>query len=74
MPENVYLKLREFLDQFPLGFPQTESGVEIKILKRLFTEKEAETALLLTPFPEEAFLLVSPNIGKSRLGVAIQKM
>ncbi len=55
MPENVYLKLREFLDQFPLGFPETESGVEIEILKKLFTEKEAETALLLTPFPEEAF-------------------
>src|SRR5208337_1903204 len=43
----------EFLNQFPLGFPQTPSGVEIKILKRLFTEEEAETALLLTPFPEE---------------------
>jgi NAD-dependent dihydropyrimidine dehydrogenase PreA subunit len=27
--------------------------VEIKILKKLFTEEEAETALLLTPFPEE---------------------
>jgi hypothetical protein len=28
-----YFKLREFLDQFPLGFPQTPAGVEIKILK-----------------------------------------
>jgi formate hydrogenlyase subunit 6/NADH:ubiquinone oxidoreductase subunit I len=28
--------------------------VEIKILKRLFTEEEANTALLLTPVPEEA--------------------
>ncbi|MCP4668303.1 MAG: 4Fe-4S ferredoxin, partial [Deltaproteobacteria bacterium] len=54
MPENSYLKLREFLDQFPLGFPQTESEVEFKILKRLFTEEEAETALLLNPFPEDA--------------------
>jgi electron transport complex protein RnfB len=41
-----YFKLREFLDQFPLGFPQTPAGVEIKILKRLFTVEEAETTLL----------------------------
>ena len=47
------MKLREFLDQFPLGFPQTPSGVEIKILKRLFTEEEANIAVLLTPFPEQ---------------------
>jgi electron transport complex protein RnfB len=54
MSDTSYLKLREFLDQFPLGFPQTPSGVEIKILKRLFTEEEADIAVLLTPFPEQA--------------------
>jgi len=53
MSDASYLKLREFLDQFPLGFPQTPSGVEIKILKRLFTEDEADIAVLLTPFPEQ---------------------
>jgi electron transport complex protein RnfB len=53
MSDGPYVKLRESLDRFPLGFPQTPSGVEIKILKRLFTEEEAETTLLLTPLPEE---------------------
>ena len=53
MSDVPYAKLREFLNQFPLGFPQTPSGVEIKILKRLFTVEEAETTLLLTPLPEE---------------------
>ena len=53
MSDDPFLKLREFLDQLPLGFPQTSSGVEIKILKRLFTEEEAKIAVLLTPFPEE---------------------
>lgn len=52
MSDPAYIKLREFLDQFPLGFPQTESGVEIRILKKLFTEEEAGIAILLTPFPE----------------------
>jgi len=53
MSNTHYLKLREFLDQFPLGFPRTPSGVEIKILKRLFSEEEAKMAVLLTPFPEK---------------------
>ncbi len=54
MSEDPFLKLREFLDQLPLGFPKTSSGVEIKILRRLFTEEEAKIAVLLTPLPEEA--------------------
>jgi electron transport complex protein RnfB len=54
MSEAPYLKLREFLDRFPLGFPKTASGVELEILKRLFTPEEAETATYLSPFPEES--------------------
>jgi NAD-dependent dihydropyrimidine dehydrogenase PreA subunit len=54
MSEAIYAKLREFLDQFPIGYPSTASGVEIEILKRLFTPEEAEIAMLLTPIPEEA--------------------
>lgn len=57
MSDSVYYELREFLDRFPVGFPQTDSGVEIEILKKLFTQEEAETALLLTPLPEEAILI-----------------
>jgi len=59
MSDPVYYKLREFLDRFPVGFPQTDSGVEIKILERLFTPQEAETALLLAPLPEEASLIAA---------------
>jgi Na+-translocating ferredoxin:NAD+ oxidoreductase subunit B len=51
--EGVYRALQEFLDGFPLGFPATASGVEIKILQRLFTPGEAEIAVLLSPLPEE---------------------
>jgi len=54
-----YEKLRAFLDRFPLGFPRTESGVEIEILKRLFTEDEARTAVLLSPMPEEVSLIAA---------------
>ena len=52
MSVNSYEKLREFLDTFPVGFRKTQSGVEIEILKRLFTEEEAELATFLTIRPE----------------------
>lgn len=54
MPDEPYLNLRDFLDKFPLGFPKTSLGIEIKILKKLFTEEEAKIAVLLTPIPEGA--------------------
>jgi H+/Na+-translocating ferredoxin:NAD+ oxidoreductase subunit B len=57
MSEDVFGRLQEFLNRLPLGFPSTKSGVEIEILKRLFSEEEAEIALLLSPFPEEARLI-----------------
>lgn len=59
MKGTAYTRLQEFLNQFPLGFPRSGSGVEIEILKKLFTEKEAQHATLLTPFPEEASQIAS---------------
>jgi ferredoxin len=50
--EDPYVRLQEFLDQFPLGFPKTTSGVEIKILKKLFTEEEARLVVMLPILPE----------------------
>jgi len=46
---DVYEKLRERLDMFPQGFAKTKSGVELKILKRLFKPEEAEIMLHLKP-------------------------
>jgi Pyruvate/2-oxoacid:ferredoxin oxidoreductase delta subunit len=54
MNVDSYKKLREFLDQFPIGFRKTDSGVEIEILKRLFSEEEAELTTFLTIRPERA--------------------
>ncbi len=38
---DVYDELRSFLDGIPNGFPKSESGIEIRILKRIFTPEEA---------------------------------
>jgi len=53
MTKDIYQKLAEHLDNMPGGFPSTESGVELRILRRLFTPEEARIALRLTLFPEE---------------------
>ncbi len=52
--ESLYRRLQQHLDRMPVGFPATQSGVEIRILKYLFTPEEAEIALALSAIPEPA--------------------
>jgi len=52
MKEDIYRKLQEHLNQHPMGFPATQSGVEIKLLQKLFEENEAHIALMLIPEPQ----------------------
>ncbi|MBU1450102.1 MAG: 4Fe-4S dicluster domain-containing protein [Proteobacteria bacterium] len=54
MTTDVFQKLAHHLDSLPGGFPPTEDGVELKILKKLFTPEQAELALCCTLIPEEA--------------------
>ena len=58
--DTVYRKLQEYLDSLPIDYPETESGVEIRILKSLFTPQEAEIALKLKFIPQEARALFRP--------------
>ena len=51
---DVYDRLRERMDDFSTGYPKTDSGVEIRILKKLFAEEEADLFVQLTPMFESA--------------------
>jgi electron transport complex protein RnfB len=42
MTDSVYNRLAKVLDTLPNGFPSTESGVEIKLLKKVFTPEQAD--------------------------------
>jgi Na+-translocating ferredoxin:NAD+ oxidoreductase subunit B len=42
MSDDVYRKLAKVLDTLPNGFPSTEDGIEIKLLKRIFQPEQAE--------------------------------
>ena len=44
----IYEQLRECIDRYSVGFVATPSRVELKILKRLFTEDEAAVYIALT--------------------------
>jgi electron transport complex protein RnfB len=52
MEPDIYRQLQRHLDQSPVPFPETESGVEISLLKKLFDETEANIALKLSAVPE----------------------
>ncbi len=47
MDINAYEALRKHLDKFPTGFPKSEGNIEIAILKKFFSEEEAEIAVHL---------------------------
>jgi len=55
--DNLYQKLARHLDGLPGGFPPTQSGVELRILRRLFAEDEAALALHLGLIPVEAAII-----------------
>lgn len=57
MENDLYYKLAKHLDNLPGGFPETESGVELRILKRLFTPDDAELALSLSLIAEEPHVI-----------------
>ncbi len=52
MKANIYRQLQRHLDNMPVPFPETESGVEIDLLKHLFDEEEAGIALKLSALPD----------------------
>ncbi|MBN1334413.1 MAG: 4Fe-4S binding protein [Deltaproteobacteria bacterium] len=64
---DVYERLARFLDDLPGAFPRTESGVEMRILRRLFTPDEAELALHLTLLHEE------PRVVARRAGIEVEE-
>jgi electron transport complex protein RnfB len=54
MDEEVYRKLAQRLDAIPNGFPSSESGVELRLLSKIFTPDEAALASVMRLTPESA--------------------
>jgi electron transport complex protein RnfB len=67
MTTDIYEKLADYLDHLPAGFPRTESGVEIRILRQLFSPEDASLALYLSLIAEE------PRVIAFRAGISLDK-
>lgn len=75
MSEDLYKRLREFFNAMPGGFPATDSGVEIKILKKLYTPEEAELTMELKEEPEEVSGIASRiSMDESELAQKLEEM
>jgi ferredoxin len=67
MEKDTYKKLAEHLDNLPGGFTPSHTGVELRLLKRLFTPEEAELSVHLTLEREEAGAIAN------RAGISIDE-
>ncbi|HSN55285.1 MAG TPA: hypothetical protein VLT32_11465, partial [Candidatus Sulfomarinibacteraceae bacterium] len=54
---DVYQRLARALDGLPHGYPSTESGVELRILRKIFSPEDADMALRLKVLPETAAMI-----------------
>jgi Fe-S-cluster-containing hydrogenase component 2 len=54
MTADVYQRLARALDRLPNGYPATDSGVELEILRRIFSPEDAAMTLELKAIPETA--------------------
>jgi len=72
---DIYTKLARHLDNLPGGFPATESGIELKILRRLFTREEADIALRLTMKPDTVDTIAErSDLPDRELGERLEEM
>lgn len=67
MKDNIYRRLQEKINGYFPGFPASSSGVELKILKILFSEKDAELYMKMDPNPETLEMIAQ------RLGEDVHK-
>jgi Fe-S-cluster-containing hydrogenase component 2 len=76
--ENVYRRLQQHIDNMPVGYPATESGVELRVLQHFFTPEEAEMALHLSAIPEPVEKIHrrarKAGIGLEQLKESLQRM
>ena len=69
--DNVYVELQKHLDKQAVGFPATKSGVEIRILKELFTPEQASLGLYLKYQPQSALDIFNQAKGT---GISLEKV
>jgi electron transport complex protein RnfB len=78
MTDDAYRKLAQRLDAIPNSFPASESGVELRLLAKLFAPEEAALASVMRLIPETptdiaASAGVDPEVADRLLGETAQR-
>ena len=79
--DSPYRELQQHLDRQPVGFPPSGSGADIRLLKHIFTPKEARIAACLSHepggldkiFPGAKYLVSSVGELEERLTAMVKK-
>jgi ferredoxin len=50
--DSLYRRLQQHLDRMPVGFPATATGIELRVLKHLFSPEDATVALAVSAIAE----------------------
>ncbi len=75
MGEDIYRELRKAVDGHGYGFAASISGIELQLLRRLFTEEEAETYIRLTSDLETPEQVAARTDGDpERLAIVLEGM
>ncbi len=75
MNKELYVQLRKHLDRQPGGFPETQSGAEIDILKRFYTPEQAKISLKMTTLPESAVKIAKKlKMDEKKAGERLEQM
>jgi Pyruvate/2-oxoacid:ferredoxin oxidoreductase delta subunit len=73
--DHVYEQLAEALDKLPNGFPRTASGIEIRLLKKIFSPEEASLASQLSGSMESADAIAKrTELSLEEAGEKLKKM
>ena len=75
MPDDVYRQLAKRLDEIPNGFTPTESGVELRLLAKIFEPDEAKLACIMTLTPKPAEEIAAKvNLDKDHVDSTLKAM
>lgn len=68
--KNFHQLRKEIDERMPLGIPSTDSGIEIELLKQIFTPEEAEVAIHLSALPE-SLKKIHKRVTKAGINISI---
>ncbi|HDZ19050.1 MAG TPA: 4Fe-4S dicluster domain-containing protein [archaeon] len=71
---SVYRELQQLLHTLPIGFPETKSGADIRILKHLFSPEEAKIAIYMKFSWDNLELVEVINERAKDLGYTVEEL